>query len=97
MADELDGEGVVMHQKIGRYRELRLAILAGRPSGLARRWLDGGEQRPVHEQLEMAELRQQAWRKSVVNMNFGAPDHMGLRQREVDLVSGVDAVQLDLR
>ena len=45
----------------------------------------------------MAELRQQAGRKSVVEVNLGGADHVSLRQREVDLVPAVDAVQLDLR
>ena len=30
-------------------------------------------------------------------MNLGGPDHVCLRQREIDLVSGVDAVQFNLR
>ncbi len=45
----------------------------------------------------MAQLRNERGRKSVVNVNLRGADDMGLRQREVDIVQAVDAVQLDLR
>ena len=97
VADELDGQRVVVHQQIGRNGELRLRIAAVGAAHLPRRGLDGGEQRSVQNQLEVAQLRQQAGRKSVVDVNLGRSDHVGLRQREVDVVQAVDAVQLDLR
>ena len=55
---------------------------------LARRGLDGGEQRAVHHELDVAQLRQQAGREGVVDVDLGGPDHVRLRQREVDVVAG---------
>ncbi len=97
VADEFDGEGVVVHQQLGRNGELGLGIAAVGTAILARRGLDGGEESSVHDELEMAQLRDEAGRERVVNVNLRGADDMGFRQREVDAVLGVDAVQLDLR
>ena len=97
MADEFDGERIVVHQQVSGNGEIPLRILAVRAAVLPRRGLDRGEERSIHHQLEMRELRQQAGRKSIVNVNSGVADHVRLRQREVDVVPAVDAVQFDLR
>ena len=97
VADELDGQGVVVHQQFGRNRELGFGVAAVRAAKLPRRGLDGGEERSVHDELEMAQLRNETGRKGVVDVNLGGAHHMGLRQREVDIVLPVDAVQLNLR
>ena len=59
VADELDGERVVVHQQIGRNRELGLGVAAIGAAHLPRRGLDGGKQRSVEDELQVAELRQQ--------------------------------------
>ena len=86
-----------MHQQLGRNGELGIEIAAVRAAKLPRCGLDGGEERSVHDELEMAYLRNETGRKGVVDVNLGGAHHMGLRQREVDVVLPVDAVQLNLR
>ena len=44
----------------------------------------------------MAQLRNKRGRKGVVDMNFCGPNYMRLRQREVDIVRPVDAVEFNL-
>src|SRR5208283_2019521 len=63
----------------------------------AGRGLNGGEERAVDAELEMADLRQQAGRKSVENVNLRGADDVCFRQSEVEVVRRVDAVELDLR
>ena len=100
VTDELDGERVVVDEQLGRNGEIGFGGMA--VGGMDRRpcagsGLDGGEERSVQAEFEMAELRKQAGRKRVEDMNLRGANDMRLRQREVDVVRGVDVVQLDLR
>ena len=97
VADELDGQRIVVHQQLGRNGEVRLGNAAFGAAQLTGRGLDGREEGAVQDELDMAQLGQQAGRKRIVDVDLCGAHHVRLRQREVDGVAGVDAVQLDLR
>ena len=96
VADEFEGERVVVDQKFGRNGEIGLGIAAVGTAIRPRRGLDGGEESSVHHQLDVAQLGKEAGRERVMNVNLRGTDYMGLRQSEIDAMPGVDRVQLDL-
>ncbi len=71
VADELDGQRIVVHQQLGGNGEVGFGVAAVGAAELPWRGLDGGEERSVHDELELAELRNEAGRKGVVDVNAG--------------------------